>query len=69
MNKKLFLEAVAKFSLGVVLVGALIFWPAGTLAFTNGWLLMGVLFVPMFVAGLVMLAKSPNLLRLSLLHY
>ena len=63
MNKKLFLEAIAKFSLGVVLVGALIFWPAGTLAFTNGWLLMGVLFVPMFVAGLVMLAKDPNLLR------
>ena len=63
MNKKLFLEAIAKFSLGVVLVGVLIFWPAGTLAFTNGWLLMGVLFVPMFVAGLVMLAKSPNLLR------
>ena len=63
MNKKLFVEAIAKFSLGVVLVGALIFLPAGTLAFSNGWLLMGVLFVPMFVAGLVMLAKDPNLLR------
>lgn len=63
MNKKLFLEAIAKFSLGVVLVGALIFWPAGTLAFANGWLLMGILFVPMFIAGLVMLAKDPNLLR------
>ena len=63
MNKKLFAEAIAKFSLGVVLVGALIFWPAGTLAFANGWLLMGILFVPMFIAGLVMLAKDPNLLR------
>ena len=63
MNKILFLEAIAKFSLGVVLVGALIFWPAGTLAFANGWLLMGILFFPMFIAGLVMLAKDPNLLR------
>ena len=63
MNKKLFAEAIAKFTLGVVLVGALIFLPAGTLAFTSGWLLMGVLFVPMFLAGLVMLAKDPNLLR------
>lgn len=66
MDKKLFVEAVAKFSLGVVLVGALIFLPAGTLAFNNGWLLMGVLFVPMFIAGLVMLAKDPNLLRTRL---
>lgn len=63
MNKKLFIEAVTKFSLGVVMVGVLIFLPAGTLAFTQGWLLMGVLFVPMFAAGLVMLAKDPNLLR------
>ena len=63
MKGKLFIEAVAKFSLGVVLVGVLIFLPAGTLAFANGWLLMGVLFVPMFIAGLVMLAKDPNLLR------
>ena len=63
MNKKLFVEAIAKFSLGVILVGALIFLPAGTLHFFNGWLLMGVLFVPMFAAGLVMLAKDPNLLR------
>ena len=63
MKGKLFIEAVAKFSLGVILVGALVFLPAGALAFFNGWLLMGVLFVPMFIAGLVMLAKDPNLLR------
>lgn len=63
MKGKLFIEAVAKFSLGVILVGALVFLPAGTLHFFNGWLLMGVLFVPMFAAGLVMLAKDPNLLR------
>ena len=60
---KLFTEAIAKFILGVVLVGVLIFLPAGTLAFHNGWLLMGILFVPMFAAGLVMLAKNPDLLR------
>ena len=60
---KLFVSAVSKFLLGVVLVGALLFWPAGTFHFFNGWLLMGILFVPMFGAGLVMLAKNPNLLE------
>lgn len=63
MSRKLFWEALLKFSLGVVLVGALIFLSAGTLAFPGGWLLMGILFVPMFCAGLVMMAKDPNLLR------
>ena len=60
---KLFFQAILKFSLGVVLVGALIFIPAGTFSFFGGWLLMGILFVPMFVAGLIMLFKSPNLLK------
>ena len=41
----------------------LLFLPAGTLAFWNGWLLMGILFVPMFFAGLVMLIKNPALLK------
>ena len=63
MKKNLFLEAIAKFLLGVVLVGVLIFLPAGTLNFFGGWLLMGILFVPMFLAGLVMIAKKPELLR------
>lgn len=63
MNRTLFVQAIAKFALGVVLVGILIFLPAGTLAFFNGWLLMVILFVPMFLAGLVMMAKNPNLLR------
>ena len=63
MKKNLFLEAILKFLLGVLLVGALIFLSAGTLRFFGGWLLMGVLFLPMFCAGLVMLAKDPNLLR------
>lgn len=63
MKKNLFLEAILKFLLGVLLVGVLIFLPAGTLRFFGGWLLMGVLFLPMFCAGLVMLKKNPNLLR------
>ena len=63
MKKNLFLEAILKFLLGVVLVGVLVFWPAGTLHFPAGWLFMGILFVPMFGAGLVMLAKDPKLLQ------
>lgn len=63
MKKNLFLEAILKFLLGVVLVGLLIFLPAGTFRFPGGWLLMGILFVPMFAAGLVMLKKDPNLLK------
>ena len=63
MNKKLFIEAISKFSLGVILLGVLLFLPAGTLAWQNGWLFMAVLFLPMFGAGLVMMAKNPTLLR------
>ena len=62
MVMKLFVSALAKFFCGFLLVGLLIFLPAGTLAFSKGWLLMGLLFGPMFVAGLVMLAKSPEFL-------
>ena len=62
-NKKLFIEAISKFLLGVILVGLLIFFPAGTISYVNGWIFMGILFVPMFFAGLVMIAKNPNLLR------
>lgn len=63
MTVNLFLQAIAKFALGVVLVGLLIFLPAGTTAFFGGWLLMGILFIPMFLAGLVMMAKNPALLQ------
>ncbi|MBO5715896.1 MAG: isoprenylcysteine carboxylmethyltransferase family protein [Clostridia bacterium] len=62
MTLKLFIQAIIKFTLGVVLVGALIFLPAGTFDFAGGWLLMGILFVPMFIAGVVMMFKSPSLL-------
>ena len=63
MTRKLFWEAVSKFALGVLLVGLLVFLPAGTLDYPCGWLFMGVLFVPMFCAGIVMIAKAPDLLR------
>lgn len=62
MTFKLFFQAIAKFFLGVILVGALIFLPAGTLDYMGGWLLMGILFVPMFAAGFVMMRKNPALL-------
>ncbi len=63
MNKKLFFEAIIKFICGVLLVGALIFLSAGSFGFAKGWILMAVLFIPMFIAGLVMMAKSPELLK------
>jgi protein-S-isoprenylcysteine O-methyltransferase Ste14 len=63
MTLKLFFSAIIKFLLGVVLVGALIFLPAGTLNYYGGLLLMGILFIPMFIAGLVMLIKNPALLK------
>ena len=63
MDAKLFLQAIAKFLSGLVLIGLLLFVPAGTFAFWQGWLLIGILFVPMFIAGLVMMKKTPELLR------
>ncbi len=63
MTMKLFWSAIGKFTLGAALVGALVFVPAGTLEYCEGWLFMGVLFVPMFLAGIVMMVKSPELLR------
>lgn len=63
MDKTLLRQAMVKFFSGVLLVGLLLFLPAGTLYFRRAWLLMGILFVPMFLAGLVMLFKSPELLR------
>ena len=63
MKKSLLTQALTKFSIGAILLGVLIFVPAGSLRFWQGWLLMGILFVPMFIAGLVMLARNPDLLR------
>ena len=63
MSVKLFFGALLKFLLGVLLVGLLIFIPAGTFAFFRGWLLMGVLFIPMFCVGILMIFKNPELLK------
>ena len=60
---KLFWEAIIKFTCGLLLVGLLIFLPAGTLWYPGGWLLVGLLFGPMLIAGFVMLAKSPEFLK------
>ncbi len=63
MTKKLFVQALMKFFFGFLLVGVLVFLPAGTLNFFNGWLFMGILFVPMFIAGIIMMVKNPALLE------
>ncbi len=63
MTIKLLTQAISKFLLGIILVGLMIFLPAGTVSFFNGWLFMGILFVPMFFAGIVMLFKNPDLLK------
>ena len=67
MTFRLFLEAVLKFVCGIILVGLLIFLPAWTINYLNGWLLMGVLFIPMLIVGIIMMIKNPMLLasRLS----
>ena len=60
---KLLCNALMKFTLGAAMVGLLLFLPAGSLRYSGGWLLMGLLFVPMLAAGFVMLVKSPDFLR------
>lgn len=63
MDKQLLKQALTKFFAGVILMGLLLFLPAGTWQYPGAWLLFGLLFVPMFAAGLVMLKKAPDLLR------
>ena len=63
MDSKLFAQALAKYFGGLILVGLLLFVPAGSLSFRQGWLLIGILFVPMLIAGLIMRKKRPDLLR------
>ena len=63
MTKTIFIQAIIRFLLGMFLCGLLIFLPAGTLAFANGWLLMGILFAPMGLVGIVLALKNPELLR------
>ena len=63
MDKGLLHQSLTKFFLGVILLGILLFLPAGSLRFWQGWLLMGILFVPMFIAGIILLKRNPDLLR------
>ena len=65
---KLFAEAITKFVCGLLLVGLLIFLPAGTFCYPNGWLFTALLFIPMLIAGFVMLFKSPAFLRKRLMQ-
>ncbi len=63
MTKKLFVQAISKFVTGLVLIALLLFLPAGTICYWNGWLLIGILFIPMLTAGIVMLLRNPELLE------
>ena len=63
MDKRLFIQAMTKFLGGLILVGLLLFLPAGSLHYWQAWLLIGILFVPMLMAGLVMMGRNPDLLR------
>ncbi|MBR2744138.1 MAG: isoprenylcysteine carboxylmethyltransferase family protein [Clostridia bacterium] len=63
MDIKLFFQAIIKFFIGVAVIGALIFVPANSMQYWNGWIFMGLLFIPMFVAGIVLMIKNPDLLK------
>jgi len=63
MTYKLFFQALTKFVLGLLIIGLLLFFPAGTFDFWQAWLFIGVLFVPMFIAGIVLMIRQPELLR------
>ena len=63
MNLKLFLKAITKYIFGVILIGILLFLPAGTINYWNAWLFMGLLFIPMFIAGIILMIKNPMLLK------
>ena len=63
MSKELWIEAISKFLLGVLLVGVLLFLPAFSLKYWNAWLFMGLLFIPMFIVGIILIVKNPKLLE------
>ena len=60
--KNLMMQGIIKYIAGIVLVGLLVFLPAGTFAYSGGWLFMGLLFIPMLILGVVLLKKAPDLL-------
>ncbi len=63
MSMKMFAQALLKFFSGLLIMGVLLFMPAGTFRYPQAWLLLGILFIPMFIAGLVMMAVNPGLLK------
>ena len=63
MTKKLFIQALIKFTLGLFVIGLLIFIPAGSLSYINGWIFISILFIPMFIIGIVLIIKDPQLLK------
>lgn len=63
MTKELFYQAILKFVFGAVVIGMLIFLPAGTFDYWNAWLFMGILFIPMFFVGIALMIKNPKLLE------
>ena len=63
MDSDLILQAFKKFILGLLLVGALLFIPAGTLNYPNGWLFISLLFIPMLIVGIILMFKDPDLLK------
>jgi protein-S-isoprenylcysteine O-methyltransferase Ste14 len=63
MDKNLLIQSLTKYFLGVIILGVLLFFPAGSFHYWQGWLLMGILFIPMSIAGFVMMVKNPELLR------
>ena len=63
MNIKLFFQAIFKFVLGLLLISVLLFLPAGNLNYWNAWLFLGILFIPMFIAGTILMFKNPDLLK------
>ncbi len=63
MDKKLFIQAITKFIFGFIIIALLLFIPAGTLDYWNAWLFIGILFVPMFIVGIILMIKNPDLLR------
>ena len=63
MNIKLFIQAIIKYLFGVLIVGVLLFIPAKSFEYWNGWLFMGLLFIPMFIAGTILMVKNLELLK------
>ena len=63
MDIKLFFKAITRYILGIVIVGVLLFMPANTFEYWNAWLFMGILFIPMFIAGIILMIKNPMLLK------